>query len=158
MSLIGLLLPDVHVSNRNHTNEIAPHGERGKQAPADAGPAESVVPPFPLRVSGVAPDNQGFIEEHILCFFGRDVVPFPVLLDIAIIPVEPGTTRQRMSLSELSGIVLSALFGIRLLGRWRSRQQPGDGCRMDLEKPCGIGGCFVAFGNHLSDLRLLLWR
>jgi hypothetical protein len=29
---------------------------------------------------------------------------------------------------------------------------------MDLEKPCGIGGRFGTFGNHLSDLRLLLWR
>jgi hypothetical protein len=30
--------------------------------------------------------------------------------------------------------------------------------RMDLEKPCGIGGRFVAFGNHLSDLRLITPR
>jgi hypothetical protein len=94
MSLIGLLLPEVHVSNRNHTNELAPYGERGKQAPARAGPAESVVSPFPSRVPHVAPDDQGFIEEQILCFFGRDAVPFPVLLDIAIVPVEPDTACQ----------------------------------------------------------------
>jgi hypothetical protein len=91
MSLIGLLLPDVHVSNRNHTNEIAPHGERRKQAPAGAGPAENVVSPFLLRVPDVPPDDQGFIEEHILCFFGRDVVSFPVLVGIAIVPVKPDT-------------------------------------------------------------------
>jgi len=86
MSLIGLLLPDVHVSNRNHANEFAPHRERRKQAPAGAGPAESVVP-----------HDQGFIKEQILRFFGRDAAPFPVLLDIAIIPVEPVTARQRIS-------------------------------------------------------------
>ena len=102
MSSIGLLLPDVHVSNRNHTNEFAPHGERGKQAPARPGPAESVVSPFPLRVPDVAPDDQGFIEEQILRFFGRDTVPLPVLLDIAIIPVEPDTALQRVSLAHIS--------------------------------------------------------
>jgi hypothetical protein len=46
------------------------------------------------------------------------------------------------------------LHKVSLYGPWCSRQQPGDGGRMDLEEPRGIGGRFVAFGNHLSDLRL----
>jgi hypothetical protein len=102
MSLIGLLLPDVHASSRNHTNEFSPHGERRDQVPTGAGPAESIASAFSLGVPHVASDDQGFIEEHIFRFFGRDAAPFPVLLDIAIIPVEPDTARQRVSPTRVS--------------------------------------------------------
>jgi hypothetical protein len=53
-------------------------------------------------VPDVAPDDQGFIEEQVLRLFRRDAVPFPVLLDIAIVPVEPDTACQRVSPAHVS--------------------------------------------------------
>ena len=44
--------------------------------------------------------------------------------------------------------------GHRLLGL--SLQQPRDGGWMDVEEACSSGGCFPAFGNHLTNLGLLL--
>ena len=62
-----------------------------------------------------------------------------------------------LSLSTLSGIESSTLFGMfGLLARWRAGEEPTDRRRMNFEQPRRVGSRFVALGNHLSDLRLLL--
>jgi len=63
--------------NRNHAMSLRRTVTR-KQAPAGAGTARALYP-----------TTRGSLKEQILRFFGRDAAPFPVLLDIAIIPVEP---------------------------------------------------------------------
>jgi hypothetical protein len=45
----------------------------------------------------VAANDQGLIEENIFGLLRSDLMPFPILLSVRIVPVEAGTAVQRVS-------------------------------------------------------------
>src|SRR4051794_37758235 len=44
----------------------------------------------------VGPDDQRFVEEDVFRFFRSDLMPLPVLVRIRLVPIEPGTSIERV--------------------------------------------------------------
>src|ERR1039457_3884304 len=93
---IGIPFFAVHVSNGDDTQERTADRERNEEVSPDAGLPDCVVPFLPLRVTNVAANDQGFMEEHIFGFFRSDPMPSPVLVRVAFLPFKPVTAIQRV--------------------------------------------------------------
>jgi hypothetical protein len=86
------LLSPIHVSYRDHANQLAPDREGDEQLPAAARLPQGVVPLSALRMPNVTVNDQGLAEKDIFGFFRGDLMPLPVLLSIRFIPLEAGTS------------------------------------------------------------------
>jgi hypothetical protein len=47
-------------------------------------------------MADIATNDQGLVEENILSFLLRDLMSFPILLDIRFVPIEPDALIERV--------------------------------------------------------------
>lgn len=71
--------------------------KRNRQAPPCAGLAEHIISLFRAGVMHIIAQNQRLMEEHIFSLFRGDPMPFPVLLNIPVIPIESDAVVKRVS-------------------------------------------------------------
>jgi len=54
------------------------------------------MPFLALRVPDVAANHQRLVKENVFGLLRSNVMPLPILLSIAVVPIEPGAMIQRI--------------------------------------------------------------
>jgi hypothetical protein len=78
---IEFLLSAIHVSHRDHSNQLPPNSENNEQV---------------LRMANIAANDQGLVEENIFGFLRCDLMPLSIVLAIPFVPIEACALIQRL--------------------------------------------------------------
>src|SRR5581483_9077333 len=84
----------IHLPDRNQPNELSLYCKRNKEPPVRRSLSQSVIGLLLLGVPHVAPHDEGLMKENIFGLLRRDVLPFPVLVCVGLIPVKSGARLQ----------------------------------------------------------------
>lgn len=96
MPSVLLSFLSIHVSDRDHPDQLAPDREGDKEQPSARGAPDGPVAFFPRRVPDVAAHHQWLIEEDVLGLLWRYPMALPVLDRVRFIPIESNTLAKRI--------------------------------------------------------------
>jgi hypothetical protein len=80
--------PLIHVTGRDHPDQIIPNHKRDEEPAVCIRPPQSVIPLFLLRVPCIWSNDQGQIEKDLFTFTIGDLMKVPVLVLVSFIPLE----------------------------------------------------------------------